>query len=48
MKAVLALLLLMGPAFAQSPFDGTWTLDPPVPQRPVEYSLVHGVFHSSE
>jgi len=43
---VLLILLLLGPAalLAQSPFDGTWVLDPPVPPKPIEYSLVNGVF----
>jgi hypothetical protein len=43
---VLLILLFLGPAalLAQSPFDGTWVLDPPVPQKPIEYSLVNGVF----
>jgi hypothetical protein len=49
MKALL-ILLLAAPAalLAQSPFDGTWVLEPPVPQKPIEYSLAQGVFHSSE
>lgn len=48
-KALLIFLPITAPiAFAQSPFDGTWVLDPPVPQKPFEYSLVNGVFHSSE
>ena len=48
MKA-LFILLILTPAtlFAQSSFDGTWVLDPPVPQKPIEYSLVNGVFHCS-
>ena len=46
MKALLISLLIMAPiALAQSPFDGTWALDPPVPQKPIEYSLVRGMFH---
>jgi hypothetical protein len=47
---LLFILALLAPVsvFAQSPFDGTWVLEPPVPQKPIEYSLAHGVFHSSE
>lgn len=41
------LLLLAAAAFAQSPFDGTWVLDPPLPEKPIEYSLAHGAFHCS-
>jgi hypothetical protein len=48
MKALLILLLLAPAVFGQSPFDGTWVLDPPVPQKPIEYLLVQGVFHSSD
>ena len=48
MKALLILLLLAPAAFGESPFDGTWVLEPPVPQKPIEYSLVEGVFHSSD
>lgn len=49
MKSLLILLLVAPVAvFAQSPFDGTWVLEPPVPQKPIEYSLARGVFHSSE
>ena len=48
MKALLILLLLAPGALGQSPFDGTWVLDPPVPQKPIEYSLAQGVFHSSD
>jgi len=46
----LRILALLAPvaAFAQSPFDGTWVLEPPVPQKAIEYSLAQGVFHSSE
>ncbi|HXJ86242.1 MAG TPA: hypothetical protein VMS18_05460 [Candidatus Binatia bacterium] len=46
---VLLILLVLGPAalLAQSPFDGTWVLDPPVPQKPIEYSLANGVFRCS-
>jgi hypothetical protein len=46
MKAPLIVLaLFLAPiAFAQSPFDGTWVLDPPVPQKPIEYFLANGVF----
>lgn len=47
MKALFILLLLVPGAFGQSPFDGTWVLDPPVPQKPIEYSLSGGVFHCS-
>jgi len=47
MKALLILLLVVPAAFAQSPFDGTWVLNPPVPQKPIEYSLANGVFHCS-
>lgn len=49
MKSLL-ILLLVAPVvvFAQSPFDGTWVLEPPVPQKPIEYSLAQGFFHSSE
>jgi len=47
-KALL-IFLLVSPlaAMAQSPFDGTWVLDPPVPQKPIEYSLAGGMFHCS-
>jgi hypothetical protein len=49
MKLLLILLLIAPVAvLAQSPFDGTWVLDPPVPQMPIEYSLANGMFHSSE
>jgi len=48
MKALLILLLLAPGALGQSPFDGTWVLDPPVPQKPIEYSLAQGVFRSSD
>jgi hypothetical protein len=46
----LCILVLLAPVavFAQSPFDGTWVLEPAVPQKPIEYSLAQGVFHSSE
>ena len=49
MRAFLILLLLFAPAasFGQSPFDGTWTLDPPLPQQPIEYSLSHAKPHCS-
>jgi hypothetical protein len=47
MKALLILLLLAPGVFGQSPFDGTWVLDPPIPQKPIEYSLARGVFHCS-
>lgn len=49
MKSLL-ILVLMAPVtvFAQSPFDGTWVLEPPVPQTLIEYSLARGVFRSSE
>ena len=45
MKALLILLLVSPALWGQSPFNGTWVLDPPVPQKPIEYSLVRGVFH---
>jgi hypothetical protein len=48
MKALLILLLLAPGALGQSPFDGTWVLDPPIPQKPIVHSLVQGVFHSSD
>jgi len=48
MKALLILLLLAPGSFGQSPFDGTWVLDPPIPQKPIVHSLVQGVFHSSD
>ena len=49
MKSLLILVLVAPVAvFAQSPFDGTWVLEPPVPQNLIEYSLAQGVFHSSE
>ena len=49
MKPFLILLLLASAAaWGQSPFDGTWVLQPPVPQTPIEYSLAHGVFRCSE
>lgn len=49
MKALLILLLATSPiASAQSPFDGTWVLDPPMPQKPIEYLLANGMFHCSE
>lgn len=45
MKApLIVLVLFLAPAFAQSAFDGTWVLDPPVPLKPIEYSLANGVF----
>jgi hypothetical protein len=45
LKALFILLLLVpGALLAQSPFDGTWVLDPPVPQKPLEYILANGVF----
>ncbi|HKF06486.1 MAG TPA: hypothetical protein VKB49_29480 [Candidatus Sulfotelmatobacter sp.] len=34
-------------AFAQSPFDGTWILDPPLPENPIEFVLAGGTFHCS-
>lgn len=45
----LVILLLMAPfsALAQSPFDGTWVLDPPIPEKPIEYLLASGKFHCS-
>jgi hypothetical protein len=45
MKALLILLLLAPGAFGQSLFDGTWVLEPPIPKKPIEYSLAGGVFH---
>jgi hypothetical protein len=48
MRALLILLLLTPGAFGKSPFDGTWVLDPPIPQKPIVHSLVQGVFHSSD
>jgi len=48
MKALLILLLLAPRSFGQSPFDGTWVLDPPIPQKPIVHSLVQGVFRSSD
>ena len=48
MKALLILLLLAPGAFGQSPFDGTWALDPPIPQKPIVHSLIQGVFRSSD
>jgi len=48
MKALLILLLLTTGAFGQSSFDGTWVLDPAIPQKPIVHTLVHGVFHSSD
>jgi len=45
MKAFLILLLLAPAVFAQSPFNGTWVLEPPIPQKPIEYSLAQGMFH---
>ncbi|HEV2400728.1 MAG TPA: hypothetical protein VGS27_27585 [Candidatus Sulfotelmatobacter sp.] len=48
MKALIVLLLLTPiHSFAQSPFDGTWVLDPPIPQQPIEYTLANGTFHCS-
>jgi len=47
---ILTLLLLASAAsFAQSPFDGTWMLEPQtrLPDKPVEYSLWHGTFRCS-
>jgi len=48
MKAFL-ILLLMSPfsTLAQSPFDGTWVLDPPLPGKPIEFLLARGTFHCS-
>ena len=48
MKTLLILLLLAHGALGQSPFDGTWVLDPPIPQKPIVHSLAEGVFHSSD
>lgn len=47
MKAFLILLMLPLSALAQSPFDGTWVLDPPLPGTPVAYLLAGGTFHCS-
>ena len=48
MKTLFTLLLLTPLiSFAQSPFDGTWVLEPPLPQKPIEYALAHGMFHCS-
>ena len=49
MRALLILLLLTAPAasFGQSPFDGTWALDPALPKKPVEFLLAQGMFHCS-
>ena len=47
MKKLLVFLLLTPAAFGKSPFDGTWVLEPPVPQKPIEYSLANGTFHCS-
>ena len=46
---VLLILLLLAPiiSLAQSPFDGTWALDPALPQKPIEYLLAQGMFHCS-
>lgn len=48
LKTVFA-LSLMAPiyCFAQSPFDGTWVFDPPIPQQPIEYTLANGSFRCS-
>lgn len=45
----LLILLLLGPiaSLAQSPFDGTWVLEPPLPQKPIAYSLAREIFHCS-
>src|SRR6202007_2955937 len=45
LKALVIVLMAAPLASAQSPFDGAWVLDPPVPQKPIEYSLVKGLFH---
>jgi hypothetical protein len=48
MKTLLIFLLaLPALAFGQSPFDGTWVLDPSIPEKPVEYLLAGGTFHCS-
>ena len=47
MKAPLMVLLLAPIALAQSAFDGTWVLDPPLPQKPIEYSVAQGAFRCS-
>ena len=46
MTALMLLLMLPLSALAQSPFDGTWVLDPPLPEKPIEY-LLAGTFHCS-
>ena len=49
MKSLLILVLVAPVAvFAQSPFDGTWVLQPTVPQNLIQYWLAQGVFRSSE
>jgi hypothetical protein len=52
MKALLVLLLLFpGVALAQSPFDGTWVVDTKsmeLPQKPITYFLVNGMFRCSD
>jgi hypothetical protein len=50
MAVTLALLSAAGPAFAASPFDGTWKLDlasANTPERPSVLSLKDGVFSCS-
>jgi hypothetical protein len=44
---ILLIVLLAVPALAQSPFDGTWVLDPPLPEKPIEFLLAGGTFHCS-
>ena len=41
------LIALSSFALGQSPFDGIWVLDPPLPEKPIEYSLPGGTFHCS-
>lgn len=44
---LLILLVTPGIAIAQSPFDGTWRIDPApfkVPEAPAEFMLVNGMF----
>jgi hypothetical protein len=49
MKSLLIFVLVAPVAvFAQSPFDGTWVMEPAVPQNLIEYWLAQGVFRSSE
>jgi hypothetical protein len=47
MKALIVLLLLSSASFSQSPFDSTWVMTAPLPQKPAVYLLAKGVFHCS-